>query len=82
MFIDSNNNSTHRSIITSQNHGYALLDNSENIPSEWEVLFRNVNDNSNEGICHKRNLILVSNFTQKLVAVPKMLTFYSIYLAI
>ena len=40
---------THRTIITSQNHGYAIKNsNLEN----WEELFRNINDNSNEGICH------------------------------
>ena len=53
VFIDKNNTPTHRSIITSQNHGYALLDDNKNKPYEWEVLFKNVNDNSNEGICHK-----------------------------
>ena len=53
VFIDENNNPTHRSIITSQNHGYALLDNGDNMIGEWDVLFKNVNDKSNEGICHK-----------------------------
>ena len=53
-FIDEYNHSTHRSIITSQNHGYALNDDNVSlIPNEWDVLFKNVNDNSNEGICHK-----------------------------
>jgi len=47
-FVD--NELTHRTIITSQNHGYAV----KNINlSNWEELFRNINDNSNEGICHK-----------------------------
>lgn len=37
--------------ITSQNHGYALDVNS--LGENWEPLFVNANDNSNEGIYHK-----------------------------
>lgn len=44
---------TNRCFITSQNHGYAV-DNST-IPSDWEPLFINMNDGSNEGIRHKTN---------------------------
>ena len=36
--------------ITSQNHGYALAEDS--LPREWTVTFRNLNDNSVEGIAH------------------------------
>jgi carbamoyl-phosphate synthase small subunit len=43
---------TRQCIITSQNHGYAVRKNS--IPQDWEVSFRNLNDNSIEGIAHKR----------------------------
>ncbi|MBQ8051049.1 MAG: glutamine-hydrolyzing carbamoyl-phosphate synthase small subunit [Bacteroidaceae bacterium] len=39
--------------ITSQNHGYAVDDTT--LPSDWEPLFVNMNDGSNEGIRHKRN---------------------------
>lgn len=42
---------TNRCFITSQNHGYAI--NNDTIPQEWEALFINVNDNTNEGIKHK-----------------------------
>jgi carbamoyl-phosphate synthase small subunit len=41
---------TNRCFITSQNHGYAIAD--ETLPKEWESLFVNVNDNTNEGIRH------------------------------
>lgn len=41
---------TGRGVITSQNHGYAL---DANLPEGWEVTFRNLNDNSVEGIRHK-----------------------------
>ncbi|KAL9104551.1 MAG: hypothetical protein Q9163_000525 [Psora crenata] len=37
--------------ITSQNHGYAV--DAMSIPCEWEELFVNANDGSNEGIRHK-----------------------------
>lgn len=38
-------------IITSQNHGYAVDDSS--LQDGWKPLFRNMNDNSNEGIYHE-----------------------------
>ena len=37
--------------ITSQNHGYAV--DAASLPSEWQELFVNANDGSNEGIRHK-----------------------------
>ena len=37
--------------ITSQNHGYAVDDTT--LPEDWEPLFVNMNDGSNEGIRHK-----------------------------
>jgi carbamoyl-phosphate synthase small subunit len=36
--------------ITSQNHGYAV--NEQTLPADWQVTFRNLNDNSVEGIAH------------------------------
>ena len=39
--------------ITSQNHGYAVDD--KTLPADWEPLFVNMNDGSNEGIRHKTN---------------------------
>lgn len=39
--------------ITSQNHGYAV--DSTTLPSDWESLFVNMNDGSNEGVKHKKN---------------------------
>ncbi len=43
---------TNRCFITSQNHGYAV--DSKTLPSDWEPLFVNMNDGSNEGIQHKK----------------------------
>jgi carbamoyl-phosphate synthase small subunit len=39
-----------RCYITSQNHGYAIDEKS--LPKGWKVSFRNLNDNSVEGIAH------------------------------
>ncbi|KAI1074979.1 carbamoyl-phosphate synth [Whalleya microplaca] len=36
--------------ITSQNHGFAV--NAKSLPSDWQELFVNANDGSNEGIMH------------------------------
>ena len=44
---------TEKCYITSQNHGYAVDDKS--LPAEWEPLFVNMNDGSNEGIRHRSN---------------------------
>ena len=42
---------TTRCFITSQNHGYAV--DASTLPADWEPLFVNMNDGSNEGIRHK-----------------------------
>jgi len=42
---------SNRAYITSQNHGYAVDNNT--LPEDWEPLFINVNDNTNEGMRHK-----------------------------
>ncbi len=39
-------------VLTSQNHGYAIDEKS--LPRDWKVLFRSLNDQSVEGIKHKR----------------------------
>ncbi len=44
--------SSGRAYITSQNHGYAV--NNDTLEKEWEPLFINLNDNTNEGMKHKR----------------------------
>ncbi|MCH5307146.1 MAG: carbamoyl-phosphate synthase large subunit [Prevotella sp.] len=42
---------TNLCFITSQNHGYAV--DTATLPAEWQPLFINMNDGSNEGIRHK-----------------------------
>ena len=44
---------TERCFITSQNHGYAVDNNT--LGADWEPLFVNMNDGSNEGIRHRTN---------------------------
>ena len=44
---------TNKCFITSQNHGYAV--DASTLPADWEPLFVNMNDGSNEGIRHKTN---------------------------
>jgi carbamoyl-phosphate synthase small subunit len=42
---------TRRAYVTSQNHGFAVDD--QTIPSDWEPWFKNLNDGTNEGIRHR-----------------------------
>lgn len=42
---------TTQCFITSQNHGYAV--DASTLSADWQPLFVNMNDGSNEGICHK-----------------------------
>ncbi len=44
-------NFTRKCFITSQNHGFAV--ETESLPKNWMPWFRNLNDNTNEGIRHK-----------------------------
>lgn len=51
---------TNRCYVTSQNHGYAV--DAKTLGNEWRELFVNMNDGSNEGICHKENPWFTSQF--------------------
>ena len=51
---------TGRTWITSQNHGYAVDDST--LPNNWQPLFVNMNDGSNEGIRHKSNPWMSAQF--------------------
>lgn len=53
-------NGTDKAYITSQNHGFAI-DNST-LPDEWEPLFINLNDNTNEGMKHKTKPFFSTQF--------------------
>lgn len=49
-----------RCYITSQNHGFAIDD--KTLPADWEALFINVNDGTNEGIRHKNKPFFSAQF--------------------
>jgi carbamoyl-phosphate synthase small subunit len=51
---------THRAFITSQNHGYAI--DNKTLPEDWDPLFINLNDNTNEGMRHKTKPFFSSQF--------------------
>ena len=53
-------NGTNRCYITSQNHGYAV--ETDSLPPEWEPLFINANDNTNEGIRHRSKPFFSTQF--------------------
>jgi carbamoyl-phosphate synthase small subunit len=51
---------TDRCFITSQNHGFAV--DTKTLPADWEPLFTNVNDQTNEGIRHKTKPFFSTQF--------------------
>ena len=51
---------TNRAYITSQNHGFAVDDTT--LGSDWEPLFINLNDQTNEGIRHKSKPFFSTQF--------------------
>jgi len=51
---------TDRAYITSQNHGFAVDNNS--LGKDWEPLFININDNTNEGMRHREKPFFSTQF--------------------
>ncbi len=51
---------TNQCYITSQNHGYAVA--TETLPNDWEPMFTNANDQTNEGIRHKTKPFFSTQF--------------------
>ena len=60
---------TNRCFITSQNHGFAV-DNAT-LPADWEPLFVNMNDATNEGIRHKMRPWFSAQFHPEASSGPK-----------
>lgn len=60
---------TDRCFITSQNHGFAV--DSDTLPSDWEPLFINMNDGTNEGIRHKSLPYFSAQFHPEASSGPK-----------
>lgn len=61
-------NGTDRCFITSQNHGYAI--DQDTLPSDWEPMFINVNDGTNEGIRHKSKPFFSTQFHPEAASGP------------
>lgn len=55
--------------ITSQNHGFAV--DSSTLPDDWEPLFINMNDGTNEGIRHKTKPFFSAQFHPEASSGPK-----------
>lgn len=51
---------THRCYITSQNHGFAV--DEKTLPPDWEPMFVNINDGTNEGIRHRSKPFFSTQF--------------------
>jgi len=51
---------TNRAYITSQNHGFAV--DNETLGKEWEPLFININDQTNEGMIHREKPFFSTQF--------------------
>jgi len=51
---------TENAYITSQNHGFAVDNNT--LPHDWRPLFINVNDNTNEGMIHRSKPFFSTQF--------------------
>ncbi len=59
---------TNRCFITSQNHGYAV--DASTLESDWQELFVNMNDGSNEGIIHKSKPWMSAQFHPEAASGP------------
>lgn len=60
---------TNQCFITTQNHGYAV--DNETLPANWKPLFINMNDNSNEGVKHETNPWFSAQFHPEAASGPK-----------
>jgi carbamoyl-phosphate synthase small subunit len=59
---------TDRCFITSQNHGFAV--SPDTLPGDWEPLFVNVNDGTNEGIRHRSKPFFSTQFHPEAASGP------------
>ena len=60
---------TNKAYITSQNHGFAI--DNDTLPADWEPLFLNLNDHTNEGMRHKSKPFFSTQFHPEASSGPK-----------
>ncbi len=60
---------TNKAFITSQNHGFAI--DNETLTEDWEPLFINLNDQTNEGMKHKQKPFFSTQFHPEASSGPK-----------
>ena len=65
---------TTKAFITTQNHGFAVDANT--LGADWEPLFVNMNDGTNEGICHKSKPYFSVQFHPEAVSGPTDTEFF------
>jgi carbamoyl-phosphate synthase (ammonia) len=58
---------TKHAFITPQNHGFAI--DVSHLPSDWQPLFKNANDGTNEGIMHKTKPFFTAQFHPEHVSI-------------
>ena len=65
---------TNSCYITSQNHGFAVDD--KTLPADWEPLFINMNDGTNEGIRHRSKPYFSAQFHPEASSGPRDTEFF------
>lgn len=60
---------TNTCYVTSQNHGYAV--DQSTLPTDWEPMFTNMNDGTNEGIRHKEKPYFSAQFHPEASSGPR-----------
>jgi carbamoyl-phosphate synthase small subunit len=64
---------TKKCFVTSQNHGFAV--NDQALPKDWQPLFTNLNDGTNEGLIHKSGRFFSVQFHPEAAPGPYDTTF-------
>ncbi|TWW68503.1 CAD protein [Takifugu flavidus] len=71
---------TDRCFITSQNHGFAV--DPASLPEDWDVLFTNANDHTNEGIIHNTKPLFSVQFHPEHKAGPTdLVSLFDVFLS-
>uniref|UniRef100_A0A8C4NST1 Multifunctional protein CAD n=1 Tax=Dicentrarchus labrax TaxID=13489 RepID=A0A8C4NST1_DICLA len=69
---------TERCFITSQNHGFAV--DPDTLPKDWDVLFTNANDHTNEGSVTPEDLITVQFHPEHMAGPTDLVGLFDVFL--